>query len=83
LNYVHLQDYSSTSRRDDGYYLPVWVDVGQAVNCDFPTIRRTLEEIGYQRWVTGCPGAPHPGDTPISEAQRSAGMVEYLRGLGY
>ena len=83
LNYVHLQDYSSTSRREDGYYLPVWVDVGQAENVDFPGVRRVLEEIGYRRWVTGCPGAPVPGDTPISEAQRSRRMVEYLREIGY
>jgi sugar phosphate isomerase/epimerase len=84
LNYVHLQDYSSTSRREDGYYLPVWVDVGQAENVDFPAVRKVLEEIGYRRWVTGCPGQPVPGaDDPISEAKRSKGMVEYLREIGY
>lgn len=84
LNYVHLQDYSSTSRREDGWYLPVWCDVGEAENVDFPSIRETLEEIGYDRWVTACPGQPIPGaDDPISEAKRSAGMVTYLRGIGY
>jgi sugar phosphate isomerase/epimerase len=84
LNYIHLQDYSSTSRRPDGYYLPVWVDVGAAANVDFPEVRNVLEEIGFRRWVTACPGAPIPGaDDPISEARRSRRMVEYLRGIGY
>jgi sugar phosphate isomerase/epimerase len=84
LNYVHLQDYSSTSRREDGYYLPVWVDVGQAQNCDFPAIKDVLEEINFDRWVTACPGEPIPGqEDAISESKRSARMVEYLRGIGY
>ncbi len=84
LNYVHLQDYSSTSRREDGFYLPVWVDVGQGQNVDFPAIKETLEEIEFDRWVTACPGEPIPGaDDPISEAKRSRRMVEYLRGMGY
>jgi sugar phosphate isomerase/epimerase len=84
LNYIHLQDYSSTSRREDGYYLPVWCDVGQAASVDFPAVRGALQEIGYTRWVTACPGQPIPGaDDPISEARRSKGMVDYLRGIGY
>jgi sugar phosphate isomerase/epimerase len=84
LNYIHLQDYSSTSRREDGYYLPVWVDVGQGENVDFPAVREVLEEIGFDRWVTGCPGEPIPGgEDPISEAKRSKRMVDYLRGIGY
>ena len=84
LNYVHLQDYSSTSRRADGYYLPVWVDVGQAANVDFVRVRQALEEINYTRWVTAVPGEPIPGaDDPVSEAKRSRRMVEYIRGLGY
>jgi sugar phosphate isomerase/epimerase len=84
LNYVHLQDYASTSRRADGYYMPEWVDVGQGQNCDFPGIKDALEEIGFNRWVTACPGAAIPGaDDPISEAKRSKRMVDYLRGIGY
>ncbi|HXF63174.1 MAG TPA: sugar phosphate isomerase/epimerase [Caldilineaceae bacterium] len=83
LNYVHLQDYSSTSRRPDGYYLPVWVDVGQGEQVDFRAVRDALQEIGFQRWVTACPGEPLPGDDPLREAQRSKRMVEYLRGIGY
>jgi sugar phosphate isomerase/epimerase len=84
LNYIHLQDYASTSRRDDGYYQPVWVDVGQAGNVDFPAVRGALEEIGFTRWVTACPGVPVSGaDDPLSEAKRSKRMVDYLRGIGY
>jgi sugar phosphate isomerase/epimerase len=84
LNYVHLQDYSSTSRREDGFYMPVWVDVGQAEKVDFPAVRQMLEEIEFKRWVTGCPGQPIPGqDDPISEARRSQRMVQYMRGIGY
>ena len=84
LNYIHLQDYASTSQRADGYYLPVWCDVGQAVNVDFVAVREVLEEIGYNRWVTAVPGEPIPGaDDAISEAKRSRRMVEYLKGIGY
>lgn len=81
LNYVHLQDYSSTTRRDDGYYLPVWCDVGVAANVDFPGVRKILEEIGYSRWVTAVPGEPIV--EPIEEARRSKATVEYLRGIGF
>jgi sugar phosphate isomerase/epimerase len=81
LNYVHLQDYSSTSRREDGYYLPVWCDVGAAANCDFPAIRQVLEEISYNRWVTAVPGEPIV--EPLEEAKRSKEMVTYLKGIGY
>lgn len=84
LNYIHLQDYSSTSREEDGRYLPVWCDVGQAENVDFAGTLSALEEIGFTRWVTACPGDPIPGaDDPLSEAVRSERMVTYLRGLGY
>jgi sugar phosphate isomerase/epimerase len=84
LNYVHLQDYSSTSRREDGYYLPKWCDVGVAAKVDFPGVCKALEEIGYNRWVTAVPGEPIPGaDDALSEARRSRKTVEYLRGIGY
>ena len=84
LNYIHLQDYSSTAQRADGYYLPVWCDVGLAANVDFVAVRQVLEEIGYNRWVTSVPGEPIPGaDDAISEAKRSRRMVEYLKGIGY
>ena len=84
LNYVHLQDYTSTSRDADGKYLPVWCDVGQAANVDFRDVLKALAEIGFDRWVTACPGDTIPGEEDaISEARRSKRMVEYLRGLGY
>lgn len=84
LNYVHLQDYSSTSRDEDGRYLPVWCDVGEAESVDFPAILKTLDEIGYDRWVTACPSQPPAGqEDPCTQARRSTSMREYLRGLGY
>ena len=84
LNYVHLQDYSSTTRREDGFYDPVWCAVGEAEAIDFPKVREALEEIGYDRWVTGCPGVPTPGyEDPLGMATYSKGMYEYMRGVGY
>ncbi len=81
LNYVHVQDYSTTSRREDGYYLPVWCDVGEYANVDFPGVRQVLEEIGYNRWVTAVSGEPIVD--PLTEAKRSKEMVTYLRGIGF
>lgn len=84
LNYIHLQDWSSTSQREDGYYLPVWCDVGVHENVDFPAIRDALQDIGYRRLVTACPGEPPAeGADAVSEAKRSKGMADYLRGIGY
>jgi len=83
LNYIHLQDWVSTARREDGFYLPVWCDVGEYENVDFPAIKKTLTEIGYQRIVTACPGEPPENDDPVSAAIRSKGMVDYLRTIGY
>jgi inosose dehydratase len=84
LNYMHLQDYSSSSRDENGRYLPVLVDVGEAEGLDFCGILKALDEIGYTRWVTSCPGMPVRGqEDPISEARRSRRMRDYLRGLGY
>ena len=84
LNYVHLQDYTSTSRAKDGRYLPVWCDVGEGEDVDFPGIRETLSDMGFDRWVTSCPGEPIPGeDDAISEAKRSKKTCDYLRNIGY
>ena len=84
LNYIHLQDYSSYTRSEGGFYLPSWVDVGQAESVDFGAVKQALEGIGFRRWVTACPGEPVPGaEDVISEAKRSKRMVDYLRGLGY
>jgi hypothetical protein len=58
--------------------------VGQAANVDFVGVRKVLEEIHFDRWVTSVPGEPIPGaEDPISEAKRSKRMVEYLKGIGY
>jgi sugar phosphate isomerase/epimerase len=81
LNYVHVQDYSSTSRRNDGYYLPVWCDVGVSEAVDFPGVAKVLQEIGYQRWVTAVPGEPIV--EPLEEAKRSKATVVYLRRIGF
>ena len=81
LNYVHLQDYSSTTRRDDGYYLPVWCDVGEYANVDFPAVRNVLEEIGYNRWITCVPGEPIVA--PLAEAKRSKATLHYLQEIGF
>ncbi len=84
LNYVHLQDYSSCTRAEDGRYNPVWCDVGVAENVDFPAVLKALDDLGYDGVITSCPGEPVAGaDDPISEARRSAGTRAYLRGLGY
>jgi sugar phosphate isomerase/epimerase len=84
LNYVHLQDWASTSRREDGFYDPIWTQVGQGKEIDFVAIKGALDDIGFERWVTACPGQPLPGgDDPISEAKRSVGMIEFLKGIGY
>lgn len=83
LNYVHLQDYTSTSRRKDGCYQPVWCDVGLGDNIDFPGILKVLADQGFDRCVTCCPGEPPPGDDPVTEAKRSSGAREYLKRLGY
>ena len=84
LNYMHLQDYTSTSRDESGRYDPVWCDVGEGADVDFAAIRRALVEIGFSRWVTSCPGIPIPGaDDPISEARRSRKTYAFLRRIGY
>ena len=49
---------------------------------NFPA--EALEEIGFTRWVTSCPGVPAPGkDDALSEARSSRKMREYLKRLGY
>lgn len=84
LNYVHLQDYASCTRDADGRYQPVWVSVGEAQCMDFGQVMATVDEIGFDRVVTACPGEPaYEGEDAVAEARRSAAMRQYLRGLGY
>ena len=84
LNYVHLQDYSSCTVREQGRYNPVWVDVGAAECLDFKDVLDTLTDKGFSRWVTACPQAPPEGGTEASQsAHDSASMRQYIRSLGY
>ena len=84
LNYIHLQDWSAYTQREDGFHAPTWCAVGEAEACDFPAIAAVLEEINYDRWVTGCPGVPKEGrEDPLSMAQDSKAMYEYMRRVGY
>ena len=84
LNYVHLQEYTSVDIQDGRWYYPEWVDVHVKGHMDFQAIRATLEETGFDRWVTACPGAPIPGaDSPLEEAERSAQTYAYLKGIGF
>ena len=81
LNYVHLQDYSSTSRDPDGTYQPVWCDVGAAEAVDFG-----CGNGGAGRARTsgaGSPPARGAATSPLTEARRSRTTRDYLRRLGY
>ncbi len=84
LNYVHLQDWKGPMHSDDGKDKRAWCPVGEGNACDFPAILSVLQEINYDRWVTGVPGIPNPGrDDPISMAQESESMYGYMRSIGY
>ena len=84
LNYVHLQEYTAVNVQDGRWYYPEWVDVHVPGHMNFPDIRSTLEETGFDRWVTACPGAPIPGaDSPQDEARRSAQTYSYLKEIGF
>ena len=83
LNYVHLQDYSDCTVREPGKYNPSWVAVGEAVCLDFEGCAQILEDNGYDRWVTSCPGAGQPGDDAVIESKRSTKMYEYCRSAGF
>lgn len=84
LNYVHLQDYASCTRAEDGRYEPVWVSVGESECMDFGRVMQTVKDIGFDRVVTCCPGEPaYEGEDAVAEARRSARMRQYMRNLGY
>ena len=84
LDCVHLQDDSACTRGEDGRYTPEWVSVGEAECMVFGRVMETVEEIGFDRVVTCCPGQPpYEGEDAVAEAKRSAGMRRYMRSLGY
>lgn len=86
LNYVHLQDWAdeNITRDEEGRFTPAWVSVGVGEALDFPDLANVLEDTGYDRWVTACPGAPiYEGEDAINEATRSAKMYQYCRSAGY
>ena len=83
LNYVHLQDFNTCRRDEEGKYEPEWCDVGVSANVDFAAILEILEKIDYSRWITACPGPGRHREDAIAEAERSAVARRYLRELGY
>ncbi len=68
IAYVHLHDYK------DGD----WVELGQGPMCDYKAFLQALESIGYDGWITVCPGA-----TDAPEAEKMALNRAYLTSLGY
>ena len=81
-----MQDWAdgNIARDAEGRFTPAWVSVGRAEALDFPDLANVLEDMGYNRWVTACPGAPiYEGEDAINEAIRSAKMYQYCRGAGY
>jgi len=68
LIYVHLQDWR----------LDRFVELGQGGWLDFPAALQALDEIGFDRWVTVC-----PGETECAEEEKRRVNREYLRSLGY
>jgi sugar phosphate isomerase/epimerase len=79
LIYVHLQDYANYSGGEGESYDVNWVDVGSGTVMDFPKIMTTLEDIGYDRWVTACPGQIEDR----SDQERMQVNRGYLQQLGY
>ena len=67
LVYIHLQDY-----KDD------WVELGEGNLLDFPGTLKSLEEIGYNRWVVTC-----PGNTDRTDEEKMRVNRGYLKSIGY
>ena len=72
IAYVHLHDH--TGGRSDNPS----VELGEAQMCDFPAFLQALEEIGYGRWITACPGESERTDEEKMRVNR-----EYLNSIGY
>lgn len=68
IAYVHLHDFK------DGRT----VELGQGPMCDYKAFMESLEKIGYDGWVTVCPGEE---EGPEQEKMRI--NRDYLRSIGY
>ena len=68
IAYVHLHDFKGEEN----------VELGQGQMCDFSSFLSALETIGYEGWITGC-----PGQTSIDEQTRMQVNRSYLASLGY
>ena len=79
LIYVHLQDYVSFSGGNGKDYQVNWVDIGGGASLDFPGIMETLKSIGFDRWITACPGQVEDR----TDEERMKVNRDYLRRLGY
>jgi sugar phosphate isomerase/epimerase len=69
IKYVHLHDH-----RPDGFSL----EIGDAMMCDFPKFLKSLEDLGYEGWITACPGR-----IERDESEKIARNRAYLRSIGY
>lgn len=68
LVYVHIQDYINP---------PAMTELGEG-KVDIPGAMKTLEEIGYNRWIVTCPGSTNRSDLEKMQINRS-----YLKNIGY
>ena len=68
IAYVHLHDFK------DGRT----VELGRGPMCDYRAFMESLEKIGYDGWVTVCPGEEEGAEEEKMRVNR-----EYLRGIGY
>jgi sugar phosphate isomerase/epimerase len=68
LVYVHIQDYINP---------PAMTELGEG-KVDIPRAMKTLEEIGYDRWVVTCPGSTDRSDLEKMQVNRA-----YLTSIGY
>ncbi|MEK7399265.1 MAG: sugar phosphate isomerase/epimerase [Candidatus Poribacteria bacterium] len=68
LVYMHVQDYVSP---------PAMTELGEG-KVDIPGAMKSLEEIGYSRWVVVCPGSTDRTDLEKMQINR-----KYLASIGY
>jgi sugar phosphate isomerase/epimerase len=68
IAYVHLHDH-----RDGGA-----VELGEGPMCDYGAFLGSLQEAGYDGWITVCPGA-----ADRTEEERMRLNRDYLTSLGY